>query len=449
MKIDDLASYKTILKIAIPAILGFISSFLFETTDLFWIGKISASAVAAAGAASFLQWTTYSFMNLTRTGCLSLMAKEIGAGDYEGAQRVGKESIHASLLVSAAIVLILLLAQKYLFIFMGLEGNTLDHALRYFTVLIWGMPVVYLFTLLGDVFNAYGDTKTSSAILLVAIAINLILDPIMIFGYFNFPEMGIAGASFATVISQVIGLILRFYVIHKKKYLNFSYIFKNPTKDFLKRIIDIGLPSATTNAIWSSVFPFLAAIITQFGMLPLAGINVGTRVEAFCYYVSLGFSIAVTTLVGQNYGKKDVKNILVVVYRCLILITLFLAPISAILIIRPDLFASLVNQDAGIIFHASNYLRIIGYLEIFLGYEMVFEGAFNGLSNGKPYMLIRIPLTIIRIPLGYFLAHQMNMGVDGVWWAISLSTFLKGSLLAYAFFTNKKNKEIFNMENQT
>jgi len=265
----------------------------------------------------------------------------------------------------------------------------------------------------------------------------MILDPILIFGKLGFPVMGVRGAAIATVFSEFIGFF--FYVIYlrKKQYIGEISSFIIVSTKHLKEIFRIGVPSAVTNVVWSLVFPLLAAVITKFGMAPLAGMNIANRIEGIPYFTSIGFSIAMSALVGRSFGSGDLALVNKLVLRGIILITLILLPVALAFIIFPETLIGILNSDPMIIKHGSQYLRIVGYLEIFLGWEIVFEGAFNGLGDTRPYMFVRVPLTLARVPLAYLFAFTFNMGITGVWWAISITTFVKGLSLGLLYFKRR------------
>ena len=439
--------YSRILKIAFPTILGHMGLVLFETADVFWIGKLSSKAVAAVGAAAFMEWAIYSLMGITTTGCSTLVSQLHGAKEKKKIYQVINESLWLSLFISLGIMLFLIFFTSDLFFAMGLDKQTHTLAMDYFIVFIIGFPMLYIMALQDRIFAAYGDTKTSTIIMTCALLINLVLDPILIFGWFGMPEMGIKGASVATIISETIGVAIRLYYLRKKEYIGpLGNLTKFSSKYFIK-VMKIGIPSATTNFVWTIVFPLLTIIITKFGMEPLAGLNIGNRVEGIPYFAAFGFSIAVGALVGQSYGAKKYDEVREIVKKGIFLITAILVPVSLIFIIFPHVLIGLLNSDPEVIKHGSEYLRIVGYLELFLGWEMVIEGGFNGLGNTKPYMLLRVPLTFARIPIAYFLAIYLELGVTGVWWAISFTTFLKGAGLVVLFKTNKTNKQLLSYNN--
>ena len=436
---------KKIYRLAFPTILGFFGLTAFEIADIFWIGKIGPKAVAAIAASSFIEWILYAIMCLSGTGTSTLVAQFYGAGKKKEVFDVGREALHLSLVVSLMVVVILLVAISSIFNFMGLDVETHSYAMKYFRILILGFPVLYIFSLQGLIFNAHGDTKTSTLTMLLAIFLNIILDPFFIFGWWGFPKLGVMGASIASILSTIIGMGLRTYLIRKKDFAApFRELFIT-SRNYTMELLRIGTPAAINNAVWSFSFPLLATLITKFGMEPLAGLNIGNRIEGIPYFISVGFGIAVSTMVGQSFGRGNKPEVNRILKRGLAMITLILTPISLLFIFIPEDLIALLNTDPEVIKHGASYLRIIGYFEIFLGWELVIEGAFNGLGNTRPYMLIRVPLTLARIPLAYLFAFKFGYGINGIWWAITLSTFTKAIVLLVAFKANRKNQELLSV----
>ena len=432
---------RRIFQVAVPSIVGFLGLILFETADIYWVGRLGSNAVAAVGAAAFLEWLVYDLMTITSTGCATLVAQFHGAGSDEGLDVV-RESFWLSLLVSCLLMVVLFLATPAIFTFMGLRGEIHQLAMDYFMVFIIGFPVLYIMMIQGQVLVSCGGAKSRTVVMLSIVALNIVLDPFLILGWGIFPRLGVSGAAIATVSSQIVGVVVYHLILTRRGHVpRLASLSKLSTK-YVRKILSIGLPTAATNVVWTIVFPLLTPIVTTFGMAPLAGMSIATRIEGFPFYFGLGFSIAIATLVAQSYGRGDKAEVRKIARRGTLLITLVLVPVSLAFIFMPTQLVGILSNDPEVIAEGAEYLRIVGYFELFMGWELVLEGAFNGLGNTQPYMWIRVPLTLARIPLAYLFAINLEMGVSGVWWAISITTLLKGVLVPIAFVVNKKNRQL-------
>jgi Na+-driven multidrug efflux pump len=177
----------------------------------------------------------------------------------------------------------------------------------------------------------------------------------------------------------------------------------------------------------------LTRFITDFGAGPLAALGLGHRIEGMSYNVAVGFSFAASTLVGQNLGANKPERAEKAVWLNILYISLFLIFISLVFYFFGRHIIRFFIDDPDVIREGTQYLKVIALCEVFLGFEIVLEGAFSGAGNSLPPMLISVPLTWARIPLSLFFAHTLGMGSLGIWLSISLTTALKGIVMAFWF----------------
>lgn len=435
---------KAIKKLAIPAILTYTCQIIFEFIDAFWLGMLRNSEVfAAVGAASFITWALYALMNIVSGGVNSYVAQYAGAKDRKGYQRIAFEGLILSVIVGFLITIIIAPFYHSIFLNMGLTGFILKATEEYFSVMNIYFIISFLYITTGTIFNAHGDTKTTFWTNGVTIFLNIILAPLLILGYGFIPRMEVGGAALSTIIAQVLGIVIRIILLVKKDFLPSVFSLKDfSLKDSLE-IMKVGIPVATGNFIFCMVFPFLTKFITMTGNIPaLCALNICHRVEGVAYFICTGFAVSAATMAGQYTGIKNMKKAIESAWANIFYVTCVLVPVSLIFIIYPHPFITLMTDDKTVLFEGVKYMRIIGLCEVFLGFEIVFQGVFTGLGNTLPPTLIYIPLTIGRIPLAYFLAFKCNMGVEGIWWAITVSAFLKGTLVILLFLSGwwKKNE---------
>ncbi len=424
---------KDILRIALPAVSGFLSLIIYSLVDIFWIAKLGTEAVAGVAASEYWIWSIEALTETTTIGCATLIAQCVGAGNRQGALRLPREAAHLSLMISVGLTLAFYLLGPHRLGWMGLTPQAQEAGWTYLRILIMGLPVFHMILLANQIFNAHGDTKTAMLILPVGLTLNAILTPLWVFGWMGFPAWGVAGAAAATLVGWAVGFAVRIIFLRRRGYIPPLGDFLKWSTGFFSRIIRIGAPTATSHLVWTSVYPLLTSILTIFGMAPLAGMAIGHRFESVAYFTCVGFSIATATLVGRAVGRGDLAGARRIAYESRTLITLILIPVSLVFILMPEALIALMSRDPEVVAYGASYLRKIGLLEIFLGWELVFQGGFNGLGNTRPYMLISVPLTLGRYPAAYFLVAGMGMGVDAIFWCITVSTLLKGLLMSWTF----------------
>lgn len=435
----DSAVYKRVFDISLPAVGGFLGLILFDIIDIYWIEKLGTQAVAGVVSAGFIVWSLYSIMQLTGAGCSSLVAQFHGAAKRHRAWEAIVQSSWLSFLLALLICFLFMPFIDKPFLWMGLDPDTAAMAVDYFWIILLGFPLVFLDMLSGNIFNAYGDNRFSNGIMLFCLLINMVLDPAMMFGWWGLPALGIAGAAWATIISHVVSLVMRVAMLRARNYIPPFLRFFRFRTFYYRSIIRIGLPNAATAWVWSIVYPFLTRLITPFGMVSLSAVGVCHRFESFPYFTAVAFGIAMTSLVGYSVGNKQPERIDDLLTAGLRIASAVLIPFLVLFLAFPHSLMGLLTDDPQLIAAGADYLFIIGIFEIFMAWEMVIGGVFTGLGITYPSLFITIPFTVGRIPLAWFLAYYLGMGITGIWWAISLSSCAKGIGL-YALYHHMKKK---------
>lgn len=438
---------REIFRIAVPAFLGFLGFILFDVINIFWVGKMGTSAIAGVASAAFLTWAVMAAMSSTTAGANSLIAQLFGAGRREEARETAAEAAWLSLGICLLLMALLLPSIGPIFRLMGLQPVTAEYARQYLTIYTWALPLYYLSNLAGNIFNAYGDTRTNVIIMSGSVALNILLDPVLILGYITGHPFGVPGAAVASAVCIACALVLQVVFLRRRGYLPpLSEVLRLPAFARSWRMLTIGVPAASVNVVWSLVYPALTAIITRFGEAPLAGLSVCFRWEGIPYFLGIGFSTAMAALVGQSFGRGDIARVRQIVARGRFLITLLLMPVALAFIFVPELLVRPLTSDPDVIANAARYLRIVGYFEVFLGWELLFEGVFTGLGHTRDYMLISVPLTLARWPAAWLLAITLGFGTTGIWWAISLSTLLKGTWASWLFYRGDSTARLLGTE---
>ena len=433
----------TIFRLSLPGMISSVLETLFQLIDAYWVGKLGADALAAIGGCAFILWAIFSLTALSVNGMATLVAQNIGAQKPEQGRYAAGQGFIINTITVLLVGGLIFVFQDHLYRLMGFDANVLSLARQYMTIILGGMIFIFWFTALEAIYRGLGDTKTPMIILAVGLTLNAIADPFFIFGWWIFPEMGIGGAALATVVSEFVSVLGLWWLLKRKHYLP---VFKHhPKVDrfIVKRLISIGAPVAFGGFFFSIIYVVLTRIIARFGMEAIAAIGIGHRIEGIAWFACVGFSVAASTLVGQNVGAGRIKQAaraawLVNGYGVLILLL-----VSAVYYLFPEVLMRVFTTDVLVQKIGTEYLRIIALFEIFLALEVIMEGAFSGAGYTLPVMLVSVPITAARIPLAYLLAVTLGWGTNGIWWAIAITTGLKGFLNALLFalgFWKKKIK---------
>jgi len=281
--------------------------------------------------------------------------------------------------------------------------------------------------------------------MMTAVGINIVLDIFLIYGIWIFPRLETAGAAIATVIAHTVGFIIALTFVIRGK-LPFRIIPRGLGKiDFgvIWRMFKIGLPPSLTSINFSLVYLGMTRIMSEFGTTAVASIPVGNRAESISYMTCFGFYIATSALVGQNLGARQPERAEKAAWTALGLISAITFIYGLVFFAIPEKITSVLTNDPEVIRISGYYLRVIALSQVFMALEFVLEGAFAGAGNTIPPMVVSIPGTLIRIPLAYILAISLGLGPIGIFWAITISTILKGITVLIWFRTGRwKKKEI-------
>jgi len=423
--------HRAIFSLALPGMATMVFIALYELVDAFWVGKLGAEALAAVSGSSFIIWALYSLSEWVGVGVYALVARAYGVLDYKRASEVTSQGIGAVLLLALVFMALGLAYLDPLLNWMQLETEVHQLAREYLTVILLGLVTIFLLVLYDAAFRGSGDALTPSLIIGGFLVFNAILDPFLIFGVGPFPRLGVQGAAWATVISRLLGLVACALLL-KRRHIHPRL--RLPSElSLIRSILRIGFPIAFGHLIFSLVYVGLARIISLFGTAPLAALGVCHRIEGVAYFACVGFGEAAATLVGQNLGAGRLRQAENSAWWTVLYGIVATGVVAIFFVLIPERLMALFIADPEVIREGARYLRIVGFFEIFLGVEVILEGAFSGAGDTVPPMMISIPLTTLRLPLAYFLSGVLQWGTSGIWWAIALSTFLKGVLLAFWF----------------
>lgn len=410
-----------LLALALPIMGSSILQFTYNLVDMLWIGRLGSDAVASIGSSSFFTGLGYAINALIMIGTGIKVSHCMGKEDTEGI----KEYIHAGMILSAVIglcyaVVLIGLGQSFIGF---LQLNNTEVASNAYLYLAWSAPMLcfaFFNNLFSRIFASLGNSKSALKISAVGIVMNIVLDPILIYVF----KWGVVGAAVATLIANIIMFIM-YLVIGKGL---FSFHFKKKV-DFekMREITRLGTPIAFQRILFTLINIMLAKMIAKFGADAVAAQKIGLQIESVTYMVTGGLNGAVASFIGQNYGAKKYDRLHKGYHTALSVGIIYAALSTLIFLAFPEQLAGLFVKEKATIAIAAGYLRIIAYSQIFNAMEMVSNGFLTGIGRPKVPSYVSIIFTALRLPMAYFSIRYL--GVEGIWWSITLSTALKGSVL--------------------
>ena len=285
-----------------------------------------------------------------------------------------------------------------------------------------------------------GNSRISFLATTTGLVINIILDPILIFGIGPFPKMGVAGAAIATVGAQiVVTAVFTVHALRETTLLAHVRLLQRPDLNHIGQIIKIGFPASIQSMIFTSISMILTRLVTSFGDAAVAVQRVGSQIEGISWVTAEGFGAAVNSFLAQNLGARSRKRIEKGYTISLTVIFFWGILCSMILILLPGPIFQVFLTESELLPMGINYLRILGASQLFMCIELTTAGAFSGLGKTVPPSIVSIIFTAARIPAA-FLLSATSLGLNGVWWSVSISSILKGVILCAWFIYYLKKK---------
>ena len=428
---------KTLTKLAIPIMASSFLGTLYNITDMAWIGLLGAKAVAGVGVGGMFTWLSQGLVSLARMGGQVQVAQHIGRREREEAHGYAQAAVQMSALLGiffAAVVLILL---KPLIGFFKLEDAEALAAAFSYTKIACGLIVFSFLSLtLTGLYTAQGDSKTPFAANLVGLAVNMILDPVLILGPGPFPRLGVTGAAIATVTAQFIVmsiLVMRIFITKKENVLKGIQLFEKIPPKYVRGICKIGIPTALQGMAYCMISMVLTRMVSGFGAEAIATQRVGGQIESVSWNTADGFGAALNAFIGQNYGAGKMDRVKKGYRASLITVGVWGLFITLLFVCFPEQISGVFFHEPTAIATAVGYMIIIGYSEAFMSVELMTVGALSGLGKTHLCSVISITLTSARIPLAILLSSTA-LGLLGIWWALTATSVVKGIVFVMAFY---------------
>ncbi len=426
----------TMFWLAWPIIVANLVNMSYNLIDAFWLGKLGKEAFGAPTVCWPLIMLFYSVgMGYAMAG-IALTSQYLGAGDIELTERSAGQLV--SFLLSGALALSLLgfIFVPRVLLFMGVPQDIYPLAVSYARIIFLGIPLVFLGFAFNTIANAIGDTRTPTLLNVSSAFANIILDPIMIFGFFGFPKMGVAGAALATVISRSIVSIIGGYLLFKGfRGIRIRLKYLRIEGWWLRKIFSIGTPLSVQRSFNALGFTVMMSIVSRFGSVIVAAYGVAIRiinvVEAFTW----GLNRATAIMVGQNIGAEKYGRAKSIA-KTSIMLTVGTLTLGTLLIFffREPLISVFIS-DSKVIIEGSKLIQIISVSIPFFGMFFITGAVANGSGHTKFFAILSIiRLWILRIGLSILLALTMGLGSIGVWLAMSISNVGSG-LVALAWIS--------------
>ncbi len=430
---------KAIFMLAIPMILEMLMESTFALVDIIFVSQISVNAVATVGLTESVITLLYAVAIGLSMSATAVVARRTGEKDKPGAAKSAVQAIFLGASVAVLIGVIGIIYPKEILGLMGAEEGLIAEGYGYTRILIGGNITIMLLFLINAVFRGAGDASVAMWTLVLSNGLNILLDPIFIFGLGPIPAYGVEGAAIATTIGRGVAVIGQFMIL----FFGWGRI-KIGIKDFvinlpvMWNLIKVSLGGIGQFLIGTSSWVFLMRLVSEFGSEVLAGYTISIRVMMFTLMPAWGMSNAAATLVGQNLGAKQPERAEISVWKTGKYNAIFMAVISVIYLIFAKYIIGLFSDVADVVNYGALSLQVIAAGYIFYAYGMVVTQSFNGAGDTRtPTVINFFCFWVFQLPFAYLAAFTFDWGPSGIFIAITLAEILIAMVSIWLF---KKGK---------
>jgi len=444
----------TLTKLALPIMATSFIQMAYNMVDMIWVGRVGADAVAAVGTAGMYLWLSAGIVSVAKIGGQIKVGHSLGAENEEDAIIYAKSALQLGLILGVLFgIVCLIFTDPLIAIFKLNNPMVATQAGNFLKITGGGIIFSFLSMIISAIIMAMGNSSTTFKINSVGLIINMILDPLFIFGVGPFPQMGVIGAAIATLSAQIIVCVLLILEVRKDKII-FQHInlFTRIDWNAIRVMLKISIPAATQNILFTCISMVIARLVVGWGDAAIAVQKVGSQIESISWMTADGFAASLGAFVAQNYGAGNLKRVKSGYFTAMIVVAIWGIFCTLLLVGAPGIIFKLFIPDEAVLSMGIDYLRILGVSQLFMCVEIATAGAFSGIGKTIPSSVEGIVLTSLRIPLAIILSGTI-LGLNGIWWTISISSISKGIVLFIWFATvlrkllnNKRETQVY-MEN--
>jgi putative MATE family efflux protein len=420
---------RKLVQLTLPMMMGIISMVAFNLIDTFYVGQLGKTELAALSFTFPVIMVIFSFIQGLGIGATALIAKSIGKKNRDKAARETTDSIALTMLITGFFVVIGLLTIEPTFRLLGADENTAALVEEYMRIWYFALFFVSVPYVGNSAIRATGDALTPAYIMLFAVIINAILDPILIFGYLGAPAMGLKGAAIATAVSRALTMVLSFYIlIHREKLITFV----NPSREVLsgcwKSILFIALPSGAARLVVPIATGIITGLLAGYGDYAVAAFGIGSRVEFLAASILFGLSASIGPFVGQNFGSGHISRVKEAVKVSIQFSFIWGLIAWGLLVLFAKPIASIFNDSEDVISTVQLYLWIVPAGFGLQGILSIVNSQLN--TIGKPLqasMIIVAQMLVLGIP-AIFIGKELG-GIQGIFLALA-ATYVVGGVIS-------------------
>lgn len=434
---------KLAFRISTPMVISMISLALYGIIDTMFISQIGNDSLKASSLSIPIQSIITAIALGLGIGLNSFLAKTLGEKNEEKAQSIIKNGLSLTLISWIIVAIICFWGTEKFLSFFTDNFNVLEQGKAYLGIIGTISIGTFYQIIFEKILEAYGKAKSSMIVQFSGAIINLILDPILIFGYLGLPELGIKGAAISTVIGQCTGMMIGIVILIKSKIINFVDLFKIKfEKDICLEIYKVGFPTTIKEAVSSFITLILNKILAGFSEDAIAVWGVYSQLQKFVIIIVYGFNYGMIPILAYNYGAKNknrIKECIKIFLKISIIVTLIG---QLVFLIFTRQLIQIYDNSGELLYIALTAFRILSIGFVFAGISLVISAIFQAFGNGIYSLIVNLSRQlIVTLPLIWIL--KSFIGLNGIWIAFSLAELITMiiSICLYKKYKNKLKEE--------
>ncbi len=413
---------RRVLSLAWPSVMEQSLITLVGLVDAYIVGHLGAAAIAGVGLGGQVLNLTAALFGAVGVGATALIARHIGAQEPSEANHLAGQAIVLALGISGVAALISFLFATPIMVALGAAPEVVQAGAAWLRVVAPSFIFMGVLLIGTGALRGAGDTRTPLAVMIGVNLINVVVAWTLTRGLFGLPKLGVVGTGLGAASGYVVGGLAVFILLQRGRgHLGLGWRLPAPDRARLRRILNIGLPAGTEQVLLQVAMLNLALILSQLGTAAYAAHNIGIRIVAMAFLPGWGFSVAATTLVGQELGAQNLDRAREVTYISFALAGAVMTGMGLLLFAFSDPIMRLFTTDPEVIRLGIITVRVDGLLQPLIAASFVFSGALRGAGDTRATMVITIgSIWFLRLTAAYLFAITLGLGLLGVWLAIGL-----------------------------
>ncbi len=406
-----------------PTVLAMSMHTSYNLVDIFWVGKVGPTAIAAVSLAGVVFFIILAIGQTLGSGAVAMIARSYGAGRFGKVEHVLGQAVLLSTLVAIGSGAVGVAFSRQIVSLLGGRAEVLELGTEYLRIVSVGFVFQLLMFSVNYAFRGVGDMRTPMLMMVVSTVLNMILDPIMILGIGPFPRMEVRGAAYATMIAKLVGFLLGFaMLVVGRSGIRFKAREAWPLEGAVARaLLAIGIPVGVSYGLMALSGLIVFRLAARFGAQAIAALGIGMRVLQIASLPVVGIGIATTTLVGQNLGARKMDRVEKTAYQSMAVSSAIMVLLGLVFFFNSSRLVGVFTDHVDVISTGATYIRIASAYLLFIGLTTSITGSFRGSGCTLPPMFAALVKLALLFGISYLLSDVSRMGVNGIWWAMLIS----------------------------